>query len=328
MEEIQLNICNACNLRCVFCYAHSPFLVKKKKAAFFDFNIFKRLIDQGRELGVKRLTVSGDGEPTLHPQFLSFIKYARNKISYIELLTNATFDEAIWKGLYKVDSIKVNLSAPDAETYKTIHRPVAAKQLFQKVMRNIRFLVQISKFKNKDFLSARFMVNRYNFLLIEDYIKLCYFLGLGDINFKMFKPRPGTRKLIFSGSYLSKLRTLLFVLCKKKFRIGHDLEKLLVSVKEESSDYGKVSFYNSIAANNFKCPIEDKEIFVDINGDVYVCEESRNFLLGNLKRSMLKDLLNSKMMDKFRKLNRGFSLTKTLWKNCFYCPYAYAGHKP
>lgn len=74
MEFIQIDITNACNMRCSNC---TRFCGNHKKPFFMDFDTFKRAVDSLD--GFDGVTGIIGGEPTLHPEFERFAGYLRKK---------------------------------------------------------------------------------------------------------------------------------------------------------------------------------------------------------------------------------------------------------
>ena len=79
-----LEITNRCNMCCNTCYANSG------KGKDLDFKKVKQMIDFGAECENGRgevLQISG-GEPSIHPDIIKIIRYAREKYQYVMLNTN------------------------------------------------------------------------------------------------------------------------------------------------------------------------------------------------------------------------------------------------
>ena len=74
MEFIQIDITNACNMRCSNC---TRFCGNHAKPFFMDFETFKRAVDSME--GFEGVTGLIGGEPTLHPEFERFADYMREK---------------------------------------------------------------------------------------------------------------------------------------------------------------------------------------------------------------------------------------------------------
>lgn len=79
-----LEVTNRCNMCCNTCYANSG------KGKDLDFKKVKEMIDFGAECENGRgevLQISG-GEPSIHPDIIKIIRYAREKYQYVMLNTN------------------------------------------------------------------------------------------------------------------------------------------------------------------------------------------------------------------------------------------------
>ena len=74
MEFIQIDITNACNMRCSNC---TRFCGNHEEVFFMDFDTFKRAVDSMD--GFEGVTGIIGGEPTLHPEFERFAGYMREK---------------------------------------------------------------------------------------------------------------------------------------------------------------------------------------------------------------------------------------------------------
>lgn len=61
-----------CKQDCRHCYVHD------KSKPHMDFEVYRRAIDKLKDLGIVFIAIFG-GEPTLHPQLIDMIKYARSK---------------------------------------------------------------------------------------------------------------------------------------------------------------------------------------------------------------------------------------------------------
>ena len=74
MEFIQIDITNACNMRCSNC---TRFCGNHEKPFFMDFETFKQAVDSLD--GFEGVTGIIGGEPTLHPEFEKFAGYLQEK---------------------------------------------------------------------------------------------------------------------------------------------------------------------------------------------------------------------------------------------------------
>jgi len=69
--HMQLSPTNRCNLNCSWCSCS-----ERDKRIELPYERIKKLFDIGEELGTKATTITGGGEPTLHPQISEMIRYA------------------------------------------------------------------------------------------------------------------------------------------------------------------------------------------------------------------------------------------------------------
>jgi MoaA/NifB/PqqE/SkfB family radical SAM enzyme len=132
---VDLELSAICNLQCPMCYTITDDFKKRVKARLMDFNLFKKII---AEIGgkVPAIRLSLRGEPTLHPNFLDCIRYAKTKgIQEVSTLTNCSklsgdyFQEAMEAGL---DWLTISVDGLN-EQYESIRRPLKFKDTLQKI---------------------------------------------------------------------------------------------------------------------------------------------------------------------------------------------------
>lgn len=71
-----IEITNVCNAKCWFC----PQPQSKRKKGYMDFSLFQKIMDEISKnyRGIKGIALFMDGEPSLHPHLVEFLKYAHN----------------------------------------------------------------------------------------------------------------------------------------------------------------------------------------------------------------------------------------------------------
>lgn len=87
---VDLELSTVCNLKCPFCYTITDEFKKQVKPSFMDYELYKKVIDEisGKVFGIR---LSLRGEPTLHPNFIEAIEYAKQKgIKEVSTLTNGS----------------------------------------------------------------------------------------------------------------------------------------------------------------------------------------------------------------------------------------------
>ena len=112
---LELEFTRRCNLRCIYCYASAGEPGKDE----LSLDEIKGVIDQAKELGVRRIILLGGGEPLLYRHVREVIEYVNNSGLRQSLFTNGTLlDREISDFLYEnsVDVIiKHNSNTPDIQ---------------------------------------------------------------------------------------------------------------------------------------------------------------------------------------------------------------------
>jgi len=89
---LYLEVTHRCNLKCITCYTGAG--IEKEKTLTFEEH--KSVIRQAREIGVRRVSLSGSGEPLLYRNLLPLIDYIREMGMEVVMFTNGTLiDEAM-----------------------------------------------------------------------------------------------------------------------------------------------------------------------------------------------------------------------------------------
>ena len=153
--QIEFELSNACNYRCTFC----PFSFQKekmpinfdlpKKDKILDFELYKRIIDEGSENGLKAIELGFNTEPLIYKKIIPAIEYASKKnildiriTSNGSKLTPETSEKLINAGL---THLSVSLDAFSKETYLKVR----SSKLYEKVIKNLLDFIEIrNKRKN------------------------------------------------------------------------------------------------------------------------------------------------------------------------------------
>lgn len=111
-----IEMTNNCNFNCIFCHGRES----KLKKGYMDFEIFKNIVGQLKENGCHGVRFNRWGEPTLHPQLISIIKYTKSMGLLAHLTTNGSLlNDNLIKGLLNsgLDSIIVSFQGMDKKGY-------------------------------------------------------------------------------------------------------------------------------------------------------------------------------------------------------------------
>lgn len=109
---------NSCNLNCVFCARHNS----DYKFGYMDFELYKKIIDEGAKHKLRSVKLVRGGESLLHPRFVDMVRYAKEKgITDVMFNTNATLlTEEKSRALIEagLDLIIFSVDAPNKEIYE------------------------------------------------------------------------------------------------------------------------------------------------------------------------------------------------------------------
>ncbi len=128
-SQIQIEVTNRCNLKCLWCSHNSPDL-NTHGTGDMDFSKLLDLLPQLKRAGC--INLFGEGEPLLYPQLTEAIREARKYVRHVAVTTNATllFGE-LSRDLASsgLTELVVSVDSADSETFKQI-RGIALDKVF------------------------------------------------------------------------------------------------------------------------------------------------------------------------------------------------------
>ncbi len=272
LQDVHLNMTDACNLKCVYCYAEER---PVSKGRLLSFGQYHDLIDDLYAINQDMLITFTGGEPLLCPYTLDLAKYCKEKGLKTFLLTNGTLinDENAQEIAKLFDTVRISLDGASAGA----HDALRGKGSFEKALNGVRLLEKYHNLPNIAMVVTR--------------------LNMRDI------PEMASRY----GSRLT-FQPLYSVGRAKVLDIGLTGEEYYHALK--SSDNVGVNFSrtDSIASlrNNGcqRCAIADGELSISPQGDVYPCHmlHADEFCAGNVHLSSITDIYkNSKVLVELRK---------------------------
>lgn len=171
----QIETINMCNLRCKMCSL--PEMTRKK--TIMDMDLFKKIIDDAAESGIKKIWLNLFGEPLLDPLIFSRIKYAKSKSLYAGFNSNGTLlsaDKAERLLETGLDEVIFSIDGALKETYERIR--VGAS--FNEVKANI---INTIEMRNKagyqnPAIKVHFVIQKDNFNEIAEFNS--FWTGIAD----------------------------------------------------------------------------------------------------------------------------------------------------
>lgn len=163
-KKVILELTTSCNLNCKHCFYKNSdeFLSNcfiQKEEAF-------RLIRKFKMNGIKKLVLTG-GEPTIHPDFIEIVEYAKLNIPKVTLCTNGVIGKSL---MYKIidmnfDTYTVSIDSCESANHDEFRGRCGAHA---KVLLFTELLV-----KNKKNLSIHIALHRDNIDHINEIIDYC-----------------------------------------------------------------------------------------------------------------------------------------------------------
>ncbi len=137
--QIDFELNYSCNFTCPMCTWNSESTEGKGKQTWFDFEVFKEVIDEGVSKGLKSIRLNYINEPLIRKDITKFISYAR-KAGILDiyfstngsLLTDDAIRNLIDSGLFR---LQVSLDAVTKETYEKIRTGGNYDDVIKKVLR-------------------------------------------------------------------------------------------------------------------------------------------------------------------------------------------------
>jgi molybdenum cofactor biosynthesis enzyme MoaA len=79
LNTIYFYLTEGCNLKCRHCWIAPKYQSKDAKWPALDFELFKNIVRQGKELGMSNAKLTG-GEPLIHSDIDKILDLSRNRI--------------------------------------------------------------------------------------------------------------------------------------------------------------------------------------------------------------------------------------------------------
>jgi len=172
---VEIELTDECNLDCIFCYRNN----KKNKNGNMPLKTFQKIIDDLNELNTPyNISLTGAGEPLMHPEFYKILKIAieQKLIDKIIVETNGIFTDSNYYNFLQENSSQeiitiVNINASNKEDYKKIH----GEDFFEIVTKNLKNLKKLNELGKRLYLQIMkinetepFLDSYYDFWEKED----------------------------------------------------------------------------------------------------------------------------------------------------------------
>ena len=162
---------NACNLNCIMCGRNAAnFKLRRFDVSWLE--IFEPVVNT-----VEEVTLMGWGEPTIHPEFIRFLKWAHKNGLRKYFCTNGMRLEHLIDVIFETetDIIAVSLDGANAETNNRIRRGSD----FDKVVKIIELITR--RREKWPYMNFVFTAMKSNIKQLPDMVKLASDIGLQEV---------------------------------------------------------------------------------------------------------------------------------------------------
>jgi MoaA/NifB/PqqE/SkfB family radical SAM enzyme len=184
--NVEIDLSNRCSLGCQDChfaYTHTkgPLAVVDREdnlGDLMDYGLIRRIIQDLATSGVRSITWTGGGEPTLHPHFRSIIQMASVATIPQGLYTSGVHVDAHLAGKLaeNMDWVYVSLDCADAKTYKKEKRV----DRFEAATNAVRLMAKASV----PVVGVGFLIHEKNWTRMLDMAVLAKDLGGSYVQFR------------------------------------------------------------------------------------------------------------------------------------------------
>lgn len=311
--HFQLEPSTYCNLNCVAC-TRSKFLNDSRHLNVGDF---KTIIEQIRPA---KITLSGSGEPFMHPQLFDMIQMAKALGSSINSTTNCTlFTPELCEQIVKsgLDLLKISIDAATAETYQLSRR----EDRFSQVTEGIRTLVAAKKRLGSPtpFLRFNYVIFRENYREIAETIQLASELEVDAIYFQplgLTGIEERSEALVGDLSYESLKHEILRALemGQRYPGVKTNLRILLKLLPLYWKKYQLSPFQNERRI----CILPWFSTYLTVDGNVHPCCtcSEPNTIMGNIFETPFSEIWNGHKYQNFRRAIRAGKRPFAVCQNC------------
>ena len=171
--QIDFELNYSCNFTCPMCTWNAESTENKGKATWFDFEVFKEVIDSAVSKGLKSIRLNYINEPLIRKDITKFIAYAR-KAGILDiyfstngsLLTEDMCRELINSGLLR---LQISLDAQTKETYEKIRTGGNFEDVIKKALRFLEIREEMNV--KLPTLRVNFVKTEINKHELDDFVK-------------------------------------------------------------------------------------------------------------------------------------------------------------
>lgn len=299
---LDIGITNNCNMNCIGCYFHSHRKPDRFPPEWHNKMMTKRdfcaLIDEACSMKIRTISISGKGEPLLHPGILDLVAYVKEKGMRCNILTNGTLlTPTLLNDLsrIKVDKLYLSLWDCDNDRYTELHPG------YGHVFENLSEIIvwQKEKVVRWPDIYLYYMLSNRNFDRLQEMYAFALHHRIKNVHFKLFEVVDD-----ITSDYLlteEQINTLVGGLKKIAAQENRNVPTNSLSLAAYLQHiFVKDSVYHNNLLRAAPCYMGWFYVKVMVNGDVMPCCGCPDMVMGNIHRQSLGEIWNSTTYRSFR----------------------------
>ncbi len=278
--HIRIKPINACNHDCWYCAYHVDDLQLGKMMEMNDViprGKMMEIIDDLGDMGVKAVTFSGGGEPTIYPHLEESINRLGQKEIKVASLTNGSgLKGAVAETFARYGTwVRISFDGWDSESYAKFRNVKLGE--FDKVIRNMR---DFAGLKSACVLGTSYIVGQKNYEHVFDFVSLMKDTGVNHVKITgLVVSNNGLENKQYHDGIREEVREQI----DRAKLLEDDTLKIVNHYHEMSERFGKE--YTT-------CPSQQFLIVIGANNKVYSCQDkayTNEGLLGSIENKRFKE---------------------------------------
>ncbi|MEM1803540.1 MAG: radical SAM protein [Desulfurococcaceae archaeon] len=310
-RTLVVEVSTKCNLSCLHCFRYSASNFSYRDMTLDEYVV---IINNALRSGVKKVVLTGWGEPTVNPWILDMLSYAKSKNLYVVLNTNGLTMDKYLDELVKlsIDEVYVSVDAVDVELYDKLRRPSSLSVVTRNIkeLSNLKTLYQT----RKPVVKTIFTVTKLN---VDQLVKLVDYAvdaGIQEVYLSLYIDHPWGLKnaeCIKDATCLTRIRDIADTLSVKL--MNTPLKLWLPNLESYTAR---------------ECPFAaNRALFVRVDGKVTPClflAYNWSIIIEDTKRAIrefvIGDALREDLCDIWRRnMNLYFKLFFNYMPSCLDC---------
>lgn len=309
-KEVVLEVSTACEFKCVHCFRWGA---KGFAETYMERGALSAIVDNLAKSGVSKVTLTGWGEPTTHPNFEELLRDLRSRGLRIVLNTNGHRLPEVYRAVAEsVDELVVSIDAATLELYSRVR----VGGILPEVVEGLRRVIELKRRElvTRPHVKVIFTITKLNSHEAGDLLKLARDLGVNEVVYSYYIPVGGERGLDCASDPQ----------CVKRF------EESLGRAKREYPELGLRISVPQLPVGSYRiCPFaSNRALYVRVDGAVAPClyySRTWRTAIFNVERTINEVILGNALKEPLADIWRNsysrlyYKLSFSEMPSCFTC---------